>query len=235
MRHRDLPQPPRCEPVSRRAVVYADRGACARLTSGVFWAGWAQSSSLRTARRTPCPTRGPSPQRRRPCSLSCTARGNELPSKDDAADVHWWAPVGLSTAGQRFNRGSVSGQGHELADLGARAEQSVPARPVSHSGQERLKTSEGFSVYTRHARARDVYNQESLQRSSEGAFGWRTSACFFKPLRRDCGSPCWPAVLRFLHEAAIDQGFRQGLCAARLAVAGSRTTPSTRRTARWCG
>ena len=36
---------------------------------------------------------------RRPCSLSCTALGNELPSEHDAADFHWSAPVGLSTAG----------------------------------------------------------------------------------------------------------------------------------------
>ena len=32
----------------------------------------------------------------------------------DAAYFHWSAPVGLSTAGQRFNRGSVRGQGHEV-------------------------------------------------------------------------------------------------------------------------
>ena len=32
----------------------------------------------------------------------------------DPAYFHWSAPVGLSTAGQRFNRGSVRGQGHEV-------------------------------------------------------------------------------------------------------------------------
>jgi N-acyl homoserine lactone hydrolase len=30
-------------------------------------------------------------------------------------DCHWSAPVGLSTAGQRFNRGSFRGQGPEVA------------------------------------------------------------------------------------------------------------------------
>jgi hypothetical protein len=30
-------------------------------------------------------------------------------------DCHWSAPVGLSTAGQRFNRGNFRGQGPEVA------------------------------------------------------------------------------------------------------------------------
>jgi hypothetical protein len=33
----------------------------------------------------------------------------------DPAYFHWSAPVGLSTAGQRFNRGSFRGQGPEVA------------------------------------------------------------------------------------------------------------------------
>ena len=33
----------------------------------------------------------------------------------DPAYFHWLAPVGLSTAGQRFNRGSFRGQGPEVA------------------------------------------------------------------------------------------------------------------------
>ena len=102
---------------------------------------------------------------------------------------------------------------------------SAAAQAKSPPSRTRLKTSEGLSYYRRHARAYNVYNRKSLQRSSDGAF--------LKPLQRGCRSPVGRHYCAFSHSRGL-RGLRIVLARCPACCCGFRTMLSTTQTARWC-